>query len=292
MADAAPRVLVDGRGVAADAAAIPVLDRGFAYGDGVFRTVRIEAGEPWLWADHLSKLGADARRLGMDLPGDHHALIDTEVRSLVGRDSGVLRVVLTRGSGPRGDRPPAAAVPRRVLLFQPGKPPMLSTAPCRVRLCRTRLPVFPELAGAKHLNRLPQVLARQEWPGPRPEEGLLADADGHLVCGTMTNLFLREGDRVSTPDLSRCGVDGVMRQRILSGKVPGLPEVTGVIEVCHISCERLLRADEVWLSNAVIGVWAVGAVEDADGRELARYPAPGPVTVAIVEGLEQLLEAS
>jgi len=282
------RVLVDG---VADRD-VPANDRGFAYGDGVFRTIRVDQGRLWLWSDHLRKLTDDARRLGLSLSVADLDALDAESRHLIGQDSGTLRLVVTRGGGPRGDRPPDPSWPRRVLVFQPGATPAIPSPPRSVRLCRVRLPRLPELAGVKHLNRLPQVLARQEWPGPLPDEGLLLDADGSIICGTMTNLFLRRDNRILTPVLEHSGVAGIIRARLLAAGIPGMETWEESVTTATITLDDLLAADEVWLTNAVVGAWPVASLEDAEGRMLTRWEAPGPATTAVASGLFGLLEPS
>lgn len=282
------RVLVDG---IADAG-VPANDRGFAYGDGVFRTIRVDEGRLWLWPDHLAKLSNDCRRLGLELRAADFDALEAESRHLIGQDSGTLRLVVTRGSGPRGDRPPDPNWPRRVLSFQPGETPAIPSVPRSVRLCRVRLPRLPELAGVKHLNRLPQVLARQEWPGPLPDEGLLLDADGSIVCGTMTNLFLRRENRILTPALQHSGVAGIMRGRLLAMGIPGMETWEDSVRISTITLDELLSAEEVWLTNAVVGVWPVTSLVDAQGNPLARWEAPGRSATALASGLVRLLESS
>jgi 4-amino-4-deoxychorismate lyase len=71
------------------------------------------------------------------------------------------------------------------------------------------------LAGIKHLNRLENVLARREWTNSEIAEGLMLDMDGNAIEGTMSNLFLFQGKTLHTPNLGRCGVAGVQRERIM-----------------------------------------------------------------------------
>lgn len=247
-----------------------VTDRGFAYGDGVFRTIRIAEGRPWLCARHLTKLRADAEVLGIRWRPEWDDLLCEEIARLTGCESGTLRLVLTRGSGPRGDRPPEDAWPRRLLIFYPGEPPVMDGLLRNVRVCRTPMPQFPPLAGIKHLNRLPQVLARQEWAGPDPAEGLMLDAAGHLVCGTMSNLFLRRGSTLFTPDLTQAGVAGIMRGLVLERPWP--EGVERVLER-QLKLEDLRRADEAFVTNAVIGLWPLGKLVDAQGALLRHWQA-------------------
>jgi 4-amino-4-deoxychorismate lyase len=143
-----------------------------------------------------------------------------------------------------------------------------------VRVCSTRLGVNPRLAGLKTLNRLESVLARMEWRDPRIWEGLMLDADGHLVCGTMTNVFVRRARTLHTPLLDRCGVAGVMRRWVMSQSA-GLR--LKVLE-CRMRLTDLADADEVFLTNAVAGVVTVGVLRI--GRQRLRPPS--------VDGAERL----
>ena len=85
----------------------------------------------------------------------------------------------------------------------------------RVRLCETRLGIQPLLAGIKHLNRLEQILACAEWSDPAIREGIMLDANGQVIEGTMSNLFIVEDGVLYTPKLSLCGVSGVLRSVVL-----------------------------------------------------------------------------
>jgi 4-amino-4-deoxychorismate lyase len=175
-----------------------------------------------------------------------------------------LKLIVTRGSGPRGYRPTGRERCTRIVALHALTRAVLGGAavPVRVRLCATPLGLNPRLAGLKTLNRLESVLARTEWSDVRIWEGLMQDMDGHIVCGTMSNLFLRRGSTLMTPMLDRCGVAGVMRRWIL--------ETAGGLRLRAI--ERRIRwsdlseADEVFMSNAVIGVKSVGIIEHGGKR--------------------------
>jgi 4-amino-4-deoxychorismate lyase len=109
----------------------------------------------------------------------------------------------------------------------------------------------PLLAGIKHLNRLENVLARREWNSTEIAEGLMLDMDGNAIEGTMSNLFLIKGKTLHTPDLGRCGVAGVQRQRIM--EIAGGLGLT--VRVENLPLVRIYDADEVVLCNSVFGVW-------------------------------------
>jgi 4-amino-4-deoxychorismate lyase len=136
---------------------------------------------------------------------------------------------------------------------------MLAAAaiPARVRLCTTPLGLNPRLAGLKTLNRLESVLARAEWIDPRIWEGLMRDVDENIVCGTMSNLFLKRGSTLMTPVLDRCGVAGVMRRWVL--------ETAAQLRLRpvqrRIAWKDLRESEEVFMSNAVVGLRSVAFIQ-------------------------------
>jgi 4-amino-4-deoxychorismate lyase len=172
----------------------------------------------------------------------------------------VVRVTVTRGPGLRGYAPPSPANPTRIVMTSalPQYPSDFSAHGIKARICKLRLGFQPALAGIKHLNRLENVLARGEWSDPAVAEGLLLDAENNVIEGTMSNLFIVERGRLITPDLSRCGVAGVTRARII--ECAGRHGVG--CQVTPVSYERLLQADEILLVNSLIGVWQVRTLDD------------------------------
>lgn len=245
------RVLINGRQLAG----LDPLDRGLHYGDGVFRTIRVEEGRARWWTDQFGKLAEDCKALG--LPAPDRDMLEEEIGRLAADTAvGVIKIIVTRGSGRRGYGIPGDIEPARIVIATPPSDHQLSEV--RVRWCDLRLASQPRLAGIKHLNRLENVLARSEWNDPDIAEGLLRDESGHVICGTMTNLFIVEKDSPITPDLSRCGVAGVARSRILRAAARHGREP----KVEAVSRERLLEADGAFLCNSLIGVWRVAELED------------------------------
>ena len=239
-------------------ALIPVSDRGLAYGDGLFETIRVASGKTTLDDYHWQRLHRSCQRLGiaLDLPQ-----LQDEVAAFLqasGAGSGVVKVIVTRGSGGRGYNPQGCQSSRRILSLHPlpVHDPDPGFAGARVRMCQLRL-ARNALPGLKHLNRLEQVLARGEWQGDYYHEGLLCDDSGHLVEGTMSNLFVvtHEGELI-TPVLSFCGVNGVCREFVID-----LARSRG-LTVREALVSPLLDVAEVFLCNSVNGVWPV--VECAD----------------------------
>jgi 4-amino-4-deoxychorismate lyase len=243
---------------------VPSDDRGLAYGDGVFETLTVIAGEPSLWTRHYDRLSAGCQLLGFS-PPDSSVLLD-DIAAAAGEDTVVARITISRGSGGRGYRAPAEAQPRRIISVAafPDHPIGYWRDGVAVRTCATHLPYRPALAGSKHLNRLEQVLARSEWDDPGVPEGLMWDPDGqYLVEGTMTNLFVRYGDELQTPPVRGYGVEGVMRSEVMAERAAaGYP-----VRETSLTQAAILGADEVFLTNSVIGLWPV---RELDGQGLSR----------------------
>jgi 4-amino-4-deoxychorismate lyase len=254
------RVLING--IAGDS--VSAADRGLHYGDGLFETLAVLDGEPLLWERHYARLRQGCERLG--IPSPDPSTLRAEADQLCAQaGKAVLKIIVTRGPGGRGYRPPELADPTRILSLHPypDYPAAWPAQGVSIRLCQTRLGRNPALAGIKHCNRLEQVLARAEWADPGIAEGIMLDLEGQVIEGTMSNIYMIYKDILLTPSLDMCGVAGVIRERVLE-----LAEGLGVrSEVRPVSVDELRGADEVFLSNSVIGIWPVARLVDTDGRE-------------------------
>lgn len=187
-------------------------DRGLAYGDGLFETIRVNGDQPVLPDAHTDRLCASAARLGFVLNRfEVFAAIEKACQRYRGCTQGwVLKLIATRGSGGRGYRPPESQTP--FLLFsQHALPPMPDPAGVAACCYPHSLVVDPLLAGMKTLNRLPQVLAAQSIEAGCYET-LMSNRDGQFLEGSRTNLFARDGDRWLTPKASDLAVSGIARQ--------------------------------------------------------------------------------
>jgi 4-amino-4-deoxychorismate lyase len=245
------------------AAVIEHRDRGLQYGDGLFETMRVRGHAIRLLDYHLERLYQGCRRLKIQGPAEGRLRRELE-RIAARRAQGVLKLIVTRGSGHRGYRPDADERCTRIATLHPLKQDSLAATsrPVRVRLCATPMSTNPALAGLKTLNRLDSVLARCEWRGTRIWEGLMRDVDENIVCGTMSNVFLRQGSSLLTPRLDRCGIAGVMRRWIMEqAQSLGLAAVEG-----RVRWADLRRAEEVFLCNAVVGAVSVAEIQDRHER--------------------------
>lgn len=241
---------------------VSVRDRGVQYGDGLFETLAIHEGVPRHWDRHLARLVRGCQRLLFPSPDGELLLSEvTQVCAQVQR--GVLKLILTRGTGPRGYRVAERVTPTRILATYPWPqfPDGYYQDGVTARICSTRLGHNPVLAGIKHLNRLEQVLARNEWNDPEIAEGIMLDLEGRVIEGTMSNLFLVHGNALATPDLSACGIRGIMRELILERS-----EDLGISpHIRPIGLDEVYAAQEAFLCNTVIGIWPIRCLRN--GRE-------------------------
>jgi 4-amino-4-deoxychorismate lyase len=258
------------------------LDRGLHFGDGLFETIACLNGRPRFLALHLERLTRGCERLRIDLSAieDSRAEVLELARQV---DRAIVKVLVTRGVAvSRGYAPAETERATRITIRYPW--PHEERAPMhdgvQVRTCALRLGENPLLAGLKHCNRLEQILARAEWPADSDiAEGVLFSSCGRLVSGTMSNLFIVRGSSVLTPRVDRCGVAGIMRRVVMTEAAHA-----GIaVRECELGREDLQSADEVFLTNARIGIWPVRAL---DGRPLT----PGPTTRHLQAILAPLLE--
>lgn len=260
---------------------VSAADRGFQYGDGVFETIKLAGSKPEFWARHMERLEKGCEVLG--IPAPDGSLLRREADAVcTSAADGVLKIMVTRGIGGRGYRAPDNPEPTRVaaLYPPPDYPEEFWRDGVRVRVCETRMGDQAKLAGLKHMNRLEQILARAEWTGAETAEGLMMDARDNVIEGTMTNLFVVKGGALVTPGLWRCGVAGIVRSVILE-----LAQEAGLkVDIRDMPAAALADADEMFLTNSVIGVWPVRELETAKF-------VPGPVTQKLRAAFEEMPKA-
>jgi 4-amino-4-deoxychorismate lyase len=236
-------------------ATISPLDRGFAYGDGVFRTIKVINGLPEHWPMHYQTLFADCSAIGIVCPSADTFISDFKKIFDADEFSAVVKIIVTRGEGERGYNPPAITTPMRVMIksSMPDYPEVNFSEGVVLHLCDTRIAHQPKLAGIKHLNRLDNVLARMEWHDPKVAEGVMLDMDGNVIECTAANIVARYGDTLITPKLDQCGVAGITRKQILAHAKR--LELNTAIE--RMNLKDLHSADEVIICNSLFGAWQV-----------------------------------
>ncbi len=229
--------------------------RGLAYGDGLFETMRVADGRVPLIAEHEVRLnkGMTALQLQVDMP----RLLDQLEQQAVALGDGLLKLVLVRRSSGRGYAP--ATRDACYFLEAHSLPPSKDQGQgIRTGIARLRLSRQPRLAGIKHLNRLEQVLAARETTERGLDELWLCDDRGRLVEGVQSNLFILGKSGWQTPVLDQAGVAGVVRAWVLRQmEALSLP-----CTVCAFPAVHLDTIQAAFMTSSGQGIMGVSHIDD------------------------------
>ncbi|NLS53945.1 aminodeoxychorismate lyase [Hafnia alvei] len=248
-------------------------DRGLHYGDGCFTTARSVQGRIDDIHAHLRRMQSACSRLFIE-PVDWTAWLAEFRQAAIETGNGVVKAIITRGSGGRGYSISAVENPRRI--FSNGAIPaqyaQWQEDGITLAVSPIRLGINPSLAGIKHLNRLEQVLIKAKLEQTKAHEALVLDSEARLVECCAANLFWRIGQQVFTPTLANAGVDGLMRQRI----VRILAESEYELSIVSASLDALQDAEEVFICNSLMPLLPVNKAGEYrfSSRQLADYLLP------------------
>lgn len=276
---------LDGRICSADAAQVPVLDRGFLYGDSVYETLRTYRGEFFALSEHLDRLEASAAALQLELPWGRQGITQALEAIAAARPRGFeagARITVTRGAGPLGMAPTPQHRPRLVGLGWPlaaGRHPLATEGVAITITGIRRNPpnvLNPKIKSGNFLNN---ILAYQEAAAQGSFEGVLLTVEGALAEATTSNLFWVRDGVLFTP-VDEGILRGVTRQKVCQlareSRIP-LQQVEAPAQALH-------EADEVFLTSSLKGVLPVIRV---DGKAVGAGSI-GPVTEKLMDRYDQL----
>ncbi len=242
--------------VAPEAAHISVMDRGFLLGDGVFETILVHGGRALDLEAHLERLASGLGVLGFTGAVDLSKLRAGLAHYLVAESvsSAVLRLTVTRGSGPRGLVPPEAPRPAILMSLAPPPPPRETPLALRVATTTRRNELSP-CSRIKALPYLDNLVALQEARGQGADEALMLNTRGTIACASIANLFVIRDGRLETPPVSDGALPGTMRALMLL-----LAASAGLVPVeTSLQAADLAAADQVFLTNSVLGAMEAGS---------------------------------
>ena len=267
-------VWLNGQLCRAEAAHVPLTDRGLTLGDGLFETIRVYKGQPLRMASHARRLQAGGQILGLRVPDQ--ASMNSMAAELVAANNvhnGSLRLTVTRGSGPRGLLPPAQVQPTVFMTASPGIPTYKAVTLITSRLVRQDEQSV--LCGIKTLNYLPFIVARQEAARCGAEEALILNTQGRVAETTISTVIVQQGGALLTPASKEGALLGVARGILLQA---------GIVHEACIDPTQLMQAEAVYLVNS-LGLRVVSA---CDGTSLAQNLAKLPQLAAAL-ALEEFL---
>ncbi|SVB76286.1 uncharacterized protein METZ01_LOCUS229140 [marine metagenome] len=259
---------LNGRFLPLDEAQVSASDRGFLYGDGLFETIRIHDGRPFLWDWHMIRFMDGSESLGIALPQSTESLLGN-VRELICRNDGpesIVRIALSRGVGQRGygvtgDEQPTLLITQHPLPQALSKPLSLVTTTARVA-------VGDPLARVKSANKLGSILVKRDATRQRADDGLILNSDGNVTETSSANVFWVENGTLHTPPISDGVLPGVTR-RLVIDLAPALGQA---VREESAAPDRLQQAEAVFVTSAATGIRAIGQV---DGTALGTHPLVG-----------------
>jgi 4-amino-4-deoxychorismate lyase len=226
------------------------------YGRGVFTTVAIYNGKPFLWPDHWRRLKDHAERLDIDLTEANESSVGEAIRKLVAVNqvkNGRARVILLARSG-RDVWKTKKASPRKTdLLIMTGEPQKIPAAGMSLAVSPYRFNTLSPLSGIRSLNYLEQVLSWEEAQARDFDEAVMLNERGEIVSATMANIFWVKDGTLHTPTLSTGAIAGVTRGAVINlATKQFIPLIEGVYELIDLA-----EADEIFLTSASLGVATV-----------------------------------
>ncbi|MGB8371067.1 MAG: aminotransferase class IV [Limisphaerales bacterium] len=261
-------VFLNGQFVPEAQAVVPVNDRGFLYGDGLFETLRVCGGRPFRLAQHLERMTRGADFLKIQCPFTPKEL-QNFAGQLIGQNQmpeAVLRVTLTRGPGERGYTPPIDSRPTVVMTLHPA-PPMDVENPVQWRLITSsyRIPAADPLSSFKTANKLIHIVARMEAVEKDADEALLVNTNGEVAETAGGNLFWVYQGNICTVPTSRGVLPGITRAVVLEiCRTLGLPTNKRVIKP-----EALRKSAGLFITQSALGIVPVTTL---DGKPVAPSP--------------------
>jgi D-alanine transaminase len=270
-----PIVHLNGEYLPLDQACVPVMDRGFLFGDGVYEVIPVYDCQPFRLADHLRRLGQSLAGIRLDNPhsdAEWEALIGSMIRQSPWEDIG-LYLQVTRGPGPRDHAFPAQMQPTVFLM------PLAMSAPDPVHIEQGVAAITaPDnrwlRCDLKTTSLLANVLLRQLSVDAECAETILL-RDGWLTEGSASSVFIVKEGVILTPPETNLMLPGITYEVMLElAKNHGMAN-----EVRPVSEAELRSADEVWITSSTKEVLAVTQL---DGRPVGDGK-PGPVFKRMLE---------
>ena len=276
-----PLVYLNGAVVPYAEARIPVEDRGFLFGDGIYEVIRIYGGRPFAFERHFERLrrSAEEIRLALDLDRLRKDALDLIARQ--GLDEATLYLQATRGVAVRNHAFPVAPVTSVVMFVRPAAAPSAALLQGGVR-CITVPDDRWARCSIKSINLLPNVLAKQQATEAGCYEALYL-RDGYLTEGSSSNCFAVFGGELWTAPKSNYILGGITRDVLLElARADGIP-----VRETPVAGRRLASADEVLISSTTAEVLPV---VELDGQPIGTGR-PGPVWNRLYQLLQRTITA-
>jgi branched-chain amino acid aminotransferase len=263
-------VYINGKVVHASEAVVSLFDRGFLYGDGIYETLRVYQGKPFMLDAHIERMAKGCSAISLAMPAQE--TIKQGVYSVLEANSlkdAYLRITVTRGPTGQMWYDIRAEQPTVVIFAKPYTAPDFGLG-VRLIVSRFRTDERSPLSGVKQIGILPKIMARLEAVQAGADDALLLDSRGYVSEATSSNAFWVVNGRLFTPSLS-CGIlPGITRRVVIElAKESGLEICEGEFEL-----DEVFKAQEAFLTSST---WEIVPVASVDGVTIGSG-LPNPVT--------------
>ncbi len=233
---------------------VSIFNRNMQYGDGLFETCIAKDNRILFWPNHFKRLNKGCEKLNIKKIEESYWMSDLKKAfALSEHNNCIVKLILSRGDSSRGYGYKDDIVPARVVIISEIKKTVANNS-FSLEYSDSGYHSNPQLAGIKHCNRLEQILARSNLSS---DEGIMLDENENVISVTQGNIYLIIGNILLTPKLDKCGIVGTRRSLILELAKSLNIEVKEEV----ISADKLKQADEVFISNSVIGIQSVKSIE-------------------------------
>lgn len=252
-------IIYNGKTISPDEPCLRHNDRGFTLGHGLFETLRVNKGTMPAFDCHWRRLEESAPLIGVCLPFSKQALeqmIDQLVieNDLKRKIAGV-RLTVSQGESARGLVPQTPPSPNFVLsVFEYVHDPRTDYS---VRIVTVRKNEHSLASRIKSISCLENILAKQEAVREGYDEAILLNTASYVADGAMTNVFMVQGGHIYTPWVADGALPGVLRRLLIE-------ECQMPIVEKSISLSDLLNAEEVFLTNALMGIQPVRRINSTE----------------------------
>jgi len=268
------QVYINGGLAAAHEAVVSAFDRGLLYGDGVYETLRVYSGKPFMLDAHIRRMAHGCSVIALTLPETEE--IREGVRLVLAANSltdAYLRITVTRGATGRLWHDPAPSKPTLLIIAGPLVPRDFGDG-LRLVVSRYRADERSPLSGVKQTGILSKILARAEAVRAGADDAVLLDTRAFVAEATSSNAFWLREEKLFTPSLT-CGILAGITRRIVM-EIAREREI-GVVEG-EFALGELRTAEEMFLTSST---WEIAPVRSLDGVEFPR--ASGPITKRLQE---------
>lgn len=277
------RIILNNRLIDATKGRVEAITSATLYGRGVFTTLAVYRGKPFLWPEHWDRLRSHADKTGIDLGALDQETIVAQLQRLIEQnkvESGRARITLLANTS-SGTWQLDSEIDRKTnLLIMTGETHKAAFEEgLAITLSPFRVNTNSPLVGIKSINYLESLLAREEARARAFDEAIRLNEHGEIVSATMANIFWVSDGTIHTPALSTGALAGITRAHVIALAADlSIPIVEGIYEIHQLS-----EADEIFLTSAGLGV---GIVTTFDFHH---YTVPvGNVALRLHEAFRQL----